>query len=166
MKRQNWVMQSRCAKWFTVTAGAVLLATGVAKVWSSFGQARLLAVPDPLLGLPFGKLMLLVALAELAIALLCFSRRVGPRLKIGLVAWMATNFLVYRVGLWCIGWHHPCGCMGSLAGVLHLSDMAADRIMKGILAYLLVGSYLLLVRQWRGGSTDLYMHRDTALKRQ
>lgn len=97
----------------------------------------------------FGKLMLLAGLAELVIGPLCLSRRVGPRLKIGLVAWMATNFLVYRVGLWCVGWHHPCRCMGSLAGVLHLSDQAADRIMKGLLAYLLVGSYATLLWEWR-----------------
>jgi hypothetical protein len=62
---------------------------------------------------------------------------------------MATNFLVYRIGLWCVGWHHPCGCMGSLAGVLHLSDPAADRIMKGVLAYLVVGSLLFGLSHWR-----------------
>jgi hypothetical protein len=39
--------------------------------------------------------------------------------------------------------------MGSLAGALHLSDQAADNIMKGILAFMLAGSYLLLFSQWR-----------------
>jgi hypothetical protein len=39
--------------------------------------------------------------------------------------------------------------MGSLAGALHLSDQAADNIMKGVLAYLLIGSYALLFAQWR-----------------
>lgn len=66
------------------------------------------------------------------------------------VAWISTGFLVYRLGLWSLDWHHPCGCMGSLAGVLHISDQAADNIMKGVLAYLLIGSYLLLALQWRG----------------
>ena len=62
---------------------------------------------------------------------------------------MSTNFLVYRLGLWFIGWHHPCGCMGSLAGMLHLSDNAADIIMKGVLAYLLIGSYAILLWERR-----------------
>jgi hypothetical protein len=35
--------------------------------------------------------------------------------------------------------------------VLHLSDQAADNIMKVVLAYLLVGSYGLLFREWRRG---------------
>jgi hypothetical protein len=39
--------------------------------------------------------------------------------------------------------------MGNLAGMLHLSDQAADNIMKGVLAFLLVGSYLLLFLGWR-----------------
>ena len=39
---------------------------------------------------------------------------------------------------------------GTLAGMLHLSDRAADSIMKGTQANLLIGSYLLLAFQWRG----------------
>ena len=40
--------------------------------------------------------------------------------------------------------------MGALAGVLHLSDRAPDNIMKGVLAYLLIGSYLFLIAHWCG----------------
>lgn len=85
-----------------------------------------------------------------------FSRH--QRLATLLVAWLATNFLVYRLGLWWMGWHKPCGCMGSLTSALHLSEQAADNIMKGVLAYLLLGSYGLLVWQWRqrrGGQARL-----------
>lgn len=41
--------------------------------------------------------------------------------------------------------------MGSLAAVLHLSDRAADNLMKLVLAYLLIGSYGFLFREWRRG---------------
>ena len=98
--------------------------------------------------MPFRHLLLLVGLAELFITFLClFTDR--RRFSLLAVAWISTNFLVYRFGLWLIGWHHPCGCMGSLAGTLHLSDRAADNIMKGVLAYLLIGSYAILFWQWR-----------------
>jgi hypothetical protein len=90
----------------------------------------------------------MVGLCELLITFFClFTDK--RRLSLLAVTWISTNFLVYRLGLWFIGWHHPCACMGSLAGVLHLSDQTADNIMKGVLAYLLVGSYLLLFAQWR-----------------
>ena len=35
--------------------------------------------------------------------------------------------------------------------MLHLSHRAADNILKGVLAYLLIGSYLLLFLEWRQG---------------
>lgn len=122
--------------------------TGLAKAFSAIGPARALDAFDPLIGIPFRQLLLLVGLAELLIAFFCvFTDK--RRLSLLAVAWISTNFLVYRFGLCFIGWHRPCGCMGSLSDMLHLSPRAADNIMKGVLAYLLVGSYGILFWQWR-----------------
>ncbi len=134
--------------WFVMSAGVVLAITGLAKAFSAIGPARALDTADPLIGIPFRQLLLLVGLAELLISFFCLFTD-NRRFSLLAVAWISTNFLVYRLGLWFIGWHRPCGCMGSLAGVLHLSDKAADNIMKGVLLYLLAGSYLLLLLQWR-----------------
>jgi hypothetical protein len=134
--------------WFVLFAGAVLAITALAKSFSAIGPARALDAPDPLIGIPFRQLMLVVGLVELFVAFFClFTEK--QRFTLLAVAWLSTNFLVYRLGLWVIGWHHPCGCMGSLTGILHLSDRAADNIMKGVLAYLLIGSYGILFWQWR-----------------
>jgi len=127
-----------------------LALTGLAKAVSAIGSARALDAADPLIGIPFRQLLLLVGLAEILIAFFClFTDK--RRFSLLAAAWISTNFLVYRLGLWFIGWQHPCHCMGSLAGVLHLSDQAADSIMKVILAYLLVGSYAALLSEWRRG---------------
>jgi hypothetical protein len=144
----RFVMQKLYAVWFLRTAGGLLFGTGLAKVLSSSGTGRVLALEDPILGVAFEKLLLVVGMAELLVAFTCFSRRLDLRLRLGLVGWTATIFLLYRIGLWWNGWHHPCSCMGGLAGALHLSDQAADNIMKGVLAYLLVGSYGILFWQW------------------
>jgi hypothetical protein len=136
---------SRC---FVRSAGALLGASGLAKVFSASVATRILETADPLTGIPFRQLLLLVGLFELLITFFClFTDK--RRLSLLAVAWLSSNFLVYRFGLWFIGWHHPCACMGSLAGALHLSDRAADNIMKGVLAYLLIGSYGMLFWQWR-----------------
>ena len=133
---------------FVLSAGAILAVTGIAKVWSGLGNSKLLAVVDPIIGIKFGTLMLLVGAAEIAIALVCFfSKR--QTLALGLVAWMSTNFVVYRFGLWWMDWKKPCSCLGNLADALHISPQTADNIMKAILTYLLIGSYALLFRQWR-----------------
>ena len=133
-------------KWFVLSAGAILAVTGIAKVWSGLGNSKFLAVADPITGIKFGQLMLAVGMAEIVIALVCFfSKR--QTLALGLVAWMSTNFVVYRLGLWWMDWHRPCNCLGNLTDALHLSPQTADNIMKVLLAYLLFGSYGLLL--WR-----------------
>jgi hypothetical protein len=132
------------------SAGIVLVTVGAAKAFSAIGPARALDVADPLIGIPFRQLLLLVGLAELLVAFFCLltDKRRFSLLGVG---WISTNFLVYRLGLWFIGWHRPCGCLGNLTDMLHISPHAADNIMKGVLAYLLIGSYLLLFLQWRAG---------------
>ena len=87
---------------------------------------------------------------ELAVALVCLLGR-RARLQAGLVAWLATNFVVYRLGLLWIGYHGPCRCLCSLTGALHISPETADSIMKVVLVYLLIGSYATLLWQWKRG---------------
>lgn len=138
---------------FLRTAGYILGVVGLAKAFSAIGPAHALDVTDQLIGFTFRHLLLLAGLAELLIAFFClFTDK--QRFSLLAIAWLSTNFLVYRLGLWFIGWHHPCACMGGLAGVLHLSDQAADNIMKGVLAYLLAGSYALLIWEWRRGKSQ------------
>ena len=135
---------------FILAAGGALAATGAAKAFSAIGPARALDATDPLIAIPFRQLLLLVGLGELLIAFFClFTDR--RRCSLLAVTWISTNFLVYRLGLWFIGWHRPCGCMGNLTDLLRISPQLADNIMKVVLAYLLAGSYGILLWEWRRG---------------
>jgi hypothetical protein len=134
-------------KWFLKLAGAILAVTGLAKAFAAIGPARALDAADPLFGMAFRQLFLLVGLSELLIAFICLlTERRGISLL--LVASISGGFLAYRLSLWVVGWHRPCGCMGSLTELLHISPGTADNIMKGVLAFLLIGSYVLLLREW------------------
>jgi hypothetical protein len=143
---------------FIISAGVVLSITGIAKIWSGFGQTRILVVPDPLLGIEMGHLLSLAGAMEIVIALICFSskRQLFP---IILVAWLATAFLLYRLGLAWIGWQRPCSCLGNLTDAIGVSPNAANNFMKGVLAYLLIGSYATLYWLWeqhkKAASTSL-----------
>ncbi len=107
-------------EWFILTAGGVLAVTGVAKIWTGLGDSKFLAVVDPIIGVKFGPLMLAVGMAEIAVGLVCcLSKR--QTLALGLVAWLATNFLVYRLGLWWMDWHRPCNCLGNHRRASHLA---------------------------------------------
>lgn len=117
-------------------------------MWSGFGTAKLLVVADPILGIQFRHLMLVVGMVEIVVALLCFFSK-GQKLVMGLVAWLATNFVVYRIGLWWVGYNKPCSCLGNLTDALHIPPETADTAMKTILAYLLLGSYASLFWLWQ-----------------
>lgn len=119
-------------------------------MWGGFGSTRLLAMTDPLTGVSFHRLLPVVGVAEVVFAGFCVFGK-NQRLTVLLVAWLATIFMVYRMCLWWLGWQCPCGCLGSLARVLHLSEHTADNLMQGVLAYLLLGSYGWLLWQWRQG---------------
>ena len=97
-------MQRRLINFFSYSAGVVLLATAIAKLISSFGSARILQNPDPILAISFQHIFGFVGVVELIIALVCFfSKRIG--LQASLVAWLAASFLVYRIGLVLVGYH-------------------------------------------------------------
>ena len=138
----------KIARWFLYSAVAVLLLTAAAKFVSSFGHGTILQTRDPLTGFQFQDLFRIVVGIEAAVALVCiFSKRIW--LPAGLVAWLATGFLAYRIGLVAVGYHRPCSCMGNLTDALHIPPQTADTAMRIILAYLLIGSYAILFWLWR-----------------
>jgi hypothetical protein len=134
--------------WYLYGAGVILALTGGAKLWSACGHVNLLTVVDPVVGIQFKYLMLAVGAAELAVAASCLLTR-AHRLAGALVAWIATGFSIYRLGLWWIGWKKPCGCLGNLTDTLHISPHTADILINMLLAYLLIGSYGLLLWEWK-----------------
>ena len=141
-------MNSKAICIFIYIAGTMLFITAVAKFVSSAGSARILQNPDPILGISFRHVFWIVGAFELFVALVCFfSKQIS--LGAGLVAWLSTSFLFYRLGLVLIGYHLPCSCLGNLTDALHIPPQAADTAMKIILAYLLIGSYATLFWLWR-----------------
>ena len=141
-------MQNKLVRIFTISSGILFLATAIAKVVSSFGSARILQNPDPILMMSFQHVFWIVGAVELIVAIFCFFD-IRCELQASLVAWLATSFLIYRLGLVWIGYHRPCSCLGNLTDALHIPPQAADTAMKIILAYLLLGSYATLFWLWR-----------------
>ena len=143
-------------RWFCVSSSLILCFTGIAKILSAFGHVQVLAVPDPIFGLQFNHLMLLVGTIELAVAWVCFSKR-QAHFSVIIVAWLATSMLFYRYGLWMMGWRRPCSCLGNFTDAIHISPHAADNSMKVALGYLLIGSYAALIwfARRRGAATSI-----------
>jgi hypothetical protein len=135
------------SKYFILSTGIILGLTGMAKVWSGLGTAKVLAAADPVTGVMFGHLMVSVGIVEFIIALFCFISK-SLKMVVVLVAWLATSLMLYRFGLWWIDFHKPCSCLGNLTDALHIPPQTADTAMKIILGYLLIGSYISLFWLW------------------
>ncbi len=133
----------------------ILIGTGLLKLVSVFkgygtaGQFYLML--DPLSGVPYNYVAVLVGFLEVFTALLCIVPN-KAHLAIALTAWLATNYLLYHIGLWLTGWQLPCGCLGYLTVALHLSPVKAAEISLLLTVYMAVGSSFLLLRPAGGGS--------------
>lgn len=139
---------SALSNWFIASVVVILIVSGFAKMLSHFSSTKLLATPDPITGLSFGNLMLAAGVVEVVIAGVCLGNK-SRLLSLALIAWLATSLVIYRLGLWWMGWKKPCNCLGNLTDALQISPQTADMGMKITLMYMLIGSYTALFFFWR-----------------
>lgn len=133
---------------FQASAGLVFALTGLAKTISALGNSKVLEYVDPIFGMQFSHLMLMAGLLEIVLGLYCLFGR-ARIINISLIAWLSTFILAYRHALWWVDWQRPCKCLGNFTDAIHLSPQNAEAIMKVILGYLILGSYLMLCLHWR-----------------
>ena len=127
-------------KFFICSSGMILLAAAVIRFFIAADHAPALALPEPMLGFPLRNTVWLVGGFELVVALIClFGKRAG--IQMCWLAWLATNFLVYQIGLFWMHCHPQASCIGSLTDPLHLSRGTSGLIVGILPFYLLLGSY-------------------------
>jgi len=129
---------------FVISSGVFLAITALAKLISSFGTAPILNNLDPVLLIPFGRMLQATAVVELCVVVICFLST-NRKLQVALIAVLASNFLLYRFALRWLGYNNPCPCLGNLTDMLGIAPQTTDIAMKVILAYLLIGSYVALL---------------------
>jgi hypothetical protein len=137
-------------KLFIYSAGGILLAAALIRFVIAAGSAPVLAMPEPVLGLPLRHAVLLIGGFEFVVALIClFGRQTG--LQLGWLAWLATNYMVYRIGLLTMGMHQQGTCIGSLTDPLHLTRGTIGMMVGFLPFYLLLGSYAAFIWLWWEG---------------
>jgi len=128
--------------------GAGLLALALERFMVSLSPARLLGLPDPVLGIPLRLVALAVGGLELLVAGVClFGQR--PGVKTGLIAWLAANLLVYQMGVISYGCRQRWTGLGPLTDPLDLGFGPASFGHGFVLpGFLLVASTVLLLLPW------------------
>lgn len=149
-------METKWIKPFIYLAGGILLAMALIRFIIAAGDAQILSLSEPMLGIPIRQAVLIVGGLELVVAMIClFGKRAG--LQIGLLAWMSVNFIVFQIGLLWMHFHIQATCLGSLTDPLHLMRGKSGLFFPFFSALLLVGSCLAfwkLPRAIRSDSTD------------
>jgi len=131
-------------------SGLLLLITGASKVWSGFGTSKALTAEEPVTGLTFRYLFFATGAVEIVVgSVSCFGRHL--KFSARAIAWLATNFLIYRIYIAWQGYIGPCSCLGSLTEAIHMSPALADTIMKWVLGFLVVSSYATVFWLWWEG---------------
>lgn len=134
---------------FIYSAGAILLAAALERFLIATGNARVLSWPEPMLGIPMRPAVLMVGGLELVTALIClFGKNI--RLQIAWLAWLATNFIVFQIGLFWMHYHPQAACIDSLTDPLILARGTTGIIISFLPFYLLVGSYAAVFWLWIG----------------
>ncbi len=141
---------------FVYSSAGVLLFTGLAKLISAAGHAGLLLLPDPLLGVQNRWVLCGAGICEVVLGLL-IMRFGTQKARLAAIAWVATNLLIYRVGLFLLGNEVHCRCLGNLTDAIGMPPATVDSIMRGLLAYLLLGSVAGLAAMF---STRGQLHHD------
>jgi hypothetical protein len=131
-------------KFFIHSAGAILLAAALIRFVIAAGNHPVLAMPEPMLGLPLRYAVLLVGGFELLIALICLLGR-RPGLQLGWLAWASTNYLVYWIGFFIMRCHPQTSCIGSFTDPLWLKHGPIGMIAEFLPAYIALGSYTALL---------------------
>jgi len=138
-------MDTNVTRWYVAVVRVLLLLTAVAKLLSVAGEARFLAVPDPVFLLPTRAVLLMAALTELAVAAYLTWGR-SPTLKHGILLWLACVFLVYRGTLRFASPSTPCRCLGWVGDLVPVPPHFLERGLEAVLIGILIGSGLSL---WR-----------------
>jgi hypothetical protein len=129
---------------FLFTSCLVLFITGTAKLISAFGDAEILRIPDLLFGIPYRYLFCISGALELLVVTACW---LNPKklVAVGLIGWLAVSFSVYRMAIYSMGQVHLCPCLGNLTDSIRVAPHTADLLLKISLAFMLVGSFTILV---------------------
>ena len=136
----------RCELFLQINGG-ILLAAALERFMVAAGDAQALSLPEPMLGIPLRLAVLLTAVLELAVALVCLFGH-NMELRLGLLAWLTTNYSVIWIAL---VWQHcsPQGsCIGSLTDPLRLSHGIIRGATEWLPIFLLAGSYAAVIWLW------------------
>ena len=135
---------------FIGSSGFILLVAALDRFLIAAGDAQVLSLPEPLLGIPLRYALLLSGGMELGGAAIClFGRDRG--MQVMWLAWLGTNVIAFWIGLAVMHCHVQGTCLGSLTDPLRLSRGATGFVVGLLPWYLVLGAYAAAAWLWLEG---------------
>jgi hypothetical protein len=119
---------------------------------------RLIVPADPVLAISTPSVFWLLFLVELAILFVCL-RDGRPERPLLLLVWLAVMFVVYRIGLWWMGYPGLAVILPGIANAFGISARLAGVLADAGFAYLMMGSCLTLVLLTRERKSERYLEK-------
>lgn len=142
-------MQTKIDRVFIYSAGALLLLAATALLVSTWTPAYYIQYPhDPVFGISIRTLFWLVAGICFTVSLICLFGK-NSKWQAALVAYLATGFGIYWLGLYWGGGGNLSGYFANFPTAFGISASAACVFATMILGYLFLGGYLCLIWLWR-----------------
>jgi hypothetical protein len=142
-------MQTKAIRIFTNSAGAVLLALSIAKLFALWGNFGLVQPRDPVLLISMRTIFWILAACELGVALAClFGRQAW--LKLAVVFWLSSILVIYQVAFLSTPHHNFSFYLASLARAFDVTPDAAYLFLRIVFVSLWFGSAGLLIWLWCG----------------
>ena len=139
-------------KYFILGAICILAITCLFKIISVFQPVKALDTPDFLFYFWTIRMVMAVAsLAEFVTILFLVSHKITRFQKLTLIMWLSSAFIVYRAAAFLTGAAEPCPCLGNIHGWVSgiVSHSAINWILRFMVTYLFVGSYICILLDWQ-----------------
>lgn len=126
---------------FKISAGAILLATASALFLINFTSPTDLVTPhEPILGFSIRITFWIVGGIAFIIGLNCLFSHKPFRVML-LLAWFATNFVIYQIGLIRCGYHGMTGFLGGFSYAFGIPSRVLNVSIYVVWVYLFSGSF-------------------------
>jgi DNA-directed RNA polymerase subunit RPC12/RpoP len=145
-------MQQKAVRFFTNSAGTLLMAVALALFVANWASTGLTQSHDPVLMISMRNLFWVVGVVALVVAMVClFGEKIW--LKTILILWLMMNLLAYQIGFLSKGIHVSFGVyLSSLAEAFGITAHTAYLILGIVFLYLLAGSLASLLWLWRNNT--------------
>lgn len=147
-EKSAWPVISNLQNLLMLSAGVVLMSSGLLKMISAAGTARSLHELDPVTELTYGQLYGVAGATELLTGS-CLFLCSNAWIKACVLSWTTLSFVTYRVFLAAAGGGKTCSCLGRATDWWPWLAAHEESVTLGLLAFLSFSSGVSLIVQWR-----------------